>query len=81
MISMTVGDDDRVEPLEIDAEPLDVVFEDFRVVTCVEENPLAPVFHQRSEPPISGEAPSTTERIVEDGDPVGAGRSRAGGSG
>src|SRR6185369_5498456 len=66
MISMTVGDDDEIEPPQVDPQRLDVVGEDVRVVSGVEENAFAAVLNQRGESPVAGEISPRSEGVVQD---------------
>jgi len=49
---MAVRDHNRVEPSQIDVELIDVVLEDLRVVSGVEQNAPAVVLDQRGESPV-----------------------------
>src|SRR5947209_7888419 len=53
MVSMAVGDDNRVETLEVDTELLGVMFENLSVVASVKENPLPAVLYERGKAPVS----------------------------
>ena len=76
MISMTVGDDDEIEPLQVDPQRLDVVGEDVGVIPGVEENAFAGVFNQRGESPVAAEISPRPEGVVQDGDAMRFGRGR-----
>src|SRR5215203_6183579 len=65
-----MGEDHEVQALEVDAGSLNVPGEDGRIVSDVEKNPLASVFHQRGVAPILGHRRWLPERVIEDGDAV-----------
>src|SRR5438128_1596656 len=71
MITMAVGDYDRVEPLEVETKLLDVMFEEFSVVACVKQNPLAAVLYERGKAPVFHQCGRRSECVVQDRDSLG----------
>jgi hypothetical protein len=65
VVPVPVRDDHRVEAREVDAEGLDVVGEDPRVVAGVEQDSLAVVLDERREPPVLHQLGRGTEGVIE----------------
>jgi hypothetical protein len=64
---MSMGNHYGIELFQIDAKLLDVVLEDFCIVTGIEQNSPAAVFHQRRKPPVFLKRRGRAKRVIQDG--------------
>src|SRR5438309_1412766 len=68
-----MGNHHEIQLLQINAQRLHVMGEDFRIVARVKQNPLPAVFNQSRVTPVLGQVRRTglAERVIQNGDAIG----------
>src|SRR5262249_10825736 len=70
VVTVTMRHNHEIEIPKVDSQRLHIVFENTGIVSSIEQDSLASIFHQGCETPIHGHRRGLAERVIQNGDAV-----------